>query len=229
MVLVSTVGWFWFDSSVYAAGWNPTTRLQFRSGRRLGGNYPVGASLTLNRLAPTPCGGNPERNVPVADGRHPGCSGDLHRLPPTSSSYRRQRELAIHCAVRPGVRQDVHPDGRRHRDGGHGAPPASVRCWVGGSPSPRACTARRIPVTSADLAKGNKAGTPIVGMLVLAAQTALALLTIGPDLSKQFDTWSTSRWSLTLCRTSVHGRADDQCRKSPTCRKARHWRPTSSP
>ncbi len=38
-------------------------------------------------------------------------------------------------------------------------------------------------------AKGNKAGTPIVGMLVLlAAQTALALLTISPDLSKQFDT-----------------------------------------
>ena len=38
-------------------------------------------------------------------------------------------------------------------------------------------------------AKANKAGTPIVGMLVLlAAQTALALLTISPNLSKQFDT-----------------------------------------
>jgi len=38
-------------------------------------------------------------------------------------------------------------------------------------------------------AKANKAGTPIIGMLVLlAAQTALGLLTISPDLSKQFDT-----------------------------------------
>jgi putrescine:ornithine antiporter len=38
-------------------------------------------------------------------------------------------------------------------------------------------------------AKSNKAGTPIVGMLVLlAVQTALAFLTISPDLSKQFDT-----------------------------------------
>ena len=38
-------------------------------------------------------------------------------------------------------------------------------------------------------AKANKAGTPIVGMLILlAAQTALGFLTISPDLSKQFDT-----------------------------------------
>ncbi|WP_297845135.1 amino acid permease, partial [Pseudomonas sp.] len=37
-------------------------------------------------------------------------------------------------------------------------------------------------------AKANKAGTPIVGMLILlAGQTALGLLTISPDLSTQFD------------------------------------------
>jgi putrescine:ornithine antiporter len=37
-------------------------------------------------------------------------------------------------------------------------------------------------------AKVNKAGTPIVGMLILlAVQTGLALLTISPDLTKQFD------------------------------------------
>ncbi|HEY0289822.1 MAG TPA: amino acid permease, partial [Pseudomonas sp.] len=37
-------------------------------------------------------------------------------------------------------------------------------------------------------AKATKTGTPIVGMLVLlAGQTAIALLTISPNLSKQFD------------------------------------------
>jgi putrescine:ornithine antiporter len=41
-----------------------------------------------------------------------------------------------------------------------------------------------IPIFS----RANKAGTPIVGMLILlAAQTALGFLTISPDLSKQFD------------------------------------------
>lgn len=66
VVLVSTIGWFWFDSSVYAAGWNP---------HNMGAFEAAGASVAItlwaflgleSACANTDAVENPERNVPIA-------------------------------------------------------------------------------------------------------------------------------------------------------------------
>jgi putrescine:ornithine antiporter len=66
VVIVSTVGWFWFDKSIYAAGWNPHNKSWFDA---------AGASVAITLWAflglESACANgdaveNPEKNVPIA-------------------------------------------------------------------------------------------------------------------------------------------------------------------
>lgn len=191
VVLVSTVGWFWFDSSVYAAGWNP---------HNMGWFDAAGASVAItlwaflgleSACANTDAVENPEKNVPIAV-----LGGTLG----AAVIYIVSTNVIAGIVDNPELAASTAPFGLVFAKMftplvGDIVMAAMVLACIG-SLLGWQFTIAQVYKSSADtgyflsiFAKANKAGTPIVGMLVLlAAQTALALLTISPDLSKQFDT-----------------------------------------
>ena len=191
VVLVSTIGWFWFDSSVYAAGWNP---------HNMGWFEAAGASVAItlwaflgleSACANTDAVENPEKNVPIAV-----LGGTLG----AAVIYIVSTNVIAGIVDNPELAASTAPFGLVFAKMftplvGDIVMAAMVLACIG-SLLGWQFTIAQVYKSSADtgyflsiFAKSNKAGTPIVGMLVLlAAQTALGFLTISPDLSKQFDT-----------------------------------------
>lgn len=191
VVLVSTLGWFWFDSSVYAAGWNP---------HNMGWFEAAGASVAItlwaflgleSACANTDAVENPEKNVPIAV-----LGGTLG----AAVIYIVSTNVIAGIVDNPALAASTAPFGLVFAKMftplvGDIVMAAMVLACIG-SLLGWQFTIAQVFKSSADtgyflsiFAKSNKAGTPIVGMLVLlAAQTALGFLTISPDLSKQFDT-----------------------------------------
>lgn len=191
VVLVSTIGWFWFDSSVYAAGWNPHDKSWFEA---------AGASVAItlwaflgleSACANTDAVENPERNVPIAV-----LGGTLG----AAIIYIVSTNVIAGIVDNPELASSTAPFGLVFAKMftpmiGDLVMGLMVLACIG-SLLGWQFTIAQVFKSSADtgyfipiFAKANRAGTPIVGMLILlAAQTALALLTISPDLSKQFDT-----------------------------------------
>lgn len=190
VVLVSTIGWFWFDSSVYAAGWNP---------HNMGWLEAAGASVAItlwaflgleSACANTDAVENPEKNVPIAV-----LGGTLG----AAVIYIVSTNVIAGIVDNPELASSTAPFGLVFAKMftplvGDIVMAAMVLACVG-SLLGWQFTIAQVFKSSADtgyflpiFAKANKAGTPIVGMLILlAAQTALGFLTISPDLSKQFD------------------------------------------
>jgi putrescine:ornithine antiporter len=191
VVLVSTIGWFWFDSSVYAAGWNP---------HNMGWLEAAGASVAItlwaflgleSACANTDAVENPEKNVPIAV-----LGGTLG----AAVIYIVSTNVIAGIVGNPELASSTAPFGLVFAKMftpmvGDIVMAAMILACIG-SLLGWQFTIAQVYKSSADtgyflsiFAKSNKAGTPIIGMLVLlAVQTALALLTISPDLSKQFDT-----------------------------------------
>jgi putrescine:ornithine antiporter len=191
VVLVSTVGWFWFDSSVYAAGWNPHNMAWYDA---------AGASVAItlwaflgleSACANTDAVENPEKNVPIAV-----LGGTLG----AAVIYIVSTNVIAGIVDNPELAASTAPFGLVFAKMftplvGDIVMAAMVLACIG-SLLGWQFTIAQVYKSSADtgyflsiFAKANKAGTPIAGMLVLlAAQTALGFLTISPDLSKQFDT-----------------------------------------
>lgn len=191
VVLVSTVGWFWFDSSVYAAGWNPHNMSWYEA---------AGASVAItlwaflgleSACANTDAVENPERNVPIAV-----LGGTLG----AAVLYIVSTNVIAGIVDNPELAASTAPFGLVFAKMftplvGDIVMGLMVLACIG-SLLGWQFTIAQVYKSSADtgyflsiFAKTNTSGTPIVGMLVLlAAQTALGFLTISPDLSKQFDT-----------------------------------------
>jgi putrescine:ornithine antiporter len=190
VLLVSTIGWFWFDSSVYAAGWNPHQK---------GWLEAAGASVAItlwaflgleSACANTDAVENPERNVPIAV-----LGGTLG----AAVIYIVSTNVIAGIVDNPELATSTAPFGLVFAKMfnpmvGNVVMGLMVLACIG-SLLGWQFTIAQVFKSSADtgyflpiFAKANKAGTPIVGMLILlAAQTALGFLTISPDLSKQFD------------------------------------------
>ncbi|AWY44019.1 putrescine-ornithine antiporter [Pseudomonas putida] len=190
VVLVSTVGWFWFDSSVYAAGWNPHDKGWFEAA-----NASVAITLWAflgleSACANTDAVENPERNVPIAV-----LGGTLG----AAVIYIVSTNVIAGIVDNPALAASTAPFGLVFAKMftplvGDIVMGLMVLACIG-SLLGWQFTIAQVYKSSADTgyflaiyARVNKSGTPIIGMLVLlAAQTALALLTISPNLSKQFD------------------------------------------
>lgn len=190
VVFISTVGWFWFDKSVYAAGWNPHDKTMFEA---------AGASVAItlwaflgleSACANTDAVENPEKNVPIAV-----LGGTLG----AAVIYIVSTNVIAGIVDNPELAASTAPFGLVFAKMfnpmvGNLVMGLMVLACVG-SLLGWQFTIAQVFKSSADtgyfmpiFAKANKAGTPIVGMLVLlAGQTALGFLTISPDLSKQFD------------------------------------------
>jgi len=190
VLLVSTIGWFWFDSSVYAAGWNPHGKGLFEA---------AGASVAItlwaflgleSACANTDAVENPEKNVPIAV-----LGGTLG----AAVIYIVSTNVIAGIVSNPELVASTAPFGLVFAKMfnpmvGSIVMGLMVLACIG-SLLGWQFTIAQVFKSSADtgyflpiFAKANKAGTPIVGMLILlAGQTALGFLTISPDLSKQFD------------------------------------------
>ncbi|WP_296252455.1 putrescine-ornithine antiporter [Pseudomonas sp. UBA4194] len=191
VLLVSTLGWFWFDSSIYSAGWNPHQKTWLEA---------AGASIAItlwaflgleSACANTDAVENPERNVPIAV-----LGGTLG----AAVIYIVSTNVIAGIVDNPELASSTAPFGLVFAKMfnpmvGSLVMGLMVLACIG-SLLGWQFTIAQVFKSSADtgyflpiFAKVNKAGTPIVGMLILlAGQTALGLLTISPDLTKQFDT-----------------------------------------
>src|SRR5471032_1186847 len=188
---VSVLGWFWFDSSLYVAAWNPHDMPIFQA---------VGASISItlwaflgleSACANTDAVENPERNVPIAV-----LGGTIG----TAVIYIVSTNVIAGIVSNPELVASTAPFGLVFAKmfnplvGSIVMGLMVIACI--GSLLGWQFTIAQVFKSSADtgyflpvFAKINKHGTPIVGMLILlAGQTGLALLTISPDLTKQFDT-----------------------------------------
>ncbi|MGI4841221.1 MAG: putrescine-ornithine antiporter [Janthinobacterium lividum] len=190
VVLISTLGWFWFDSSIYAAGWNP---------HALGWFDAAGSSVAItlwaflgleSACANTDAVENPEKNVPIAV-----LGGTLG----AAVIYIVSTNVIAGIVDNPELAASTAPFGLVFAKmfnplAGSVVMGLMILACIG-SLLGWQFTIAQVFKSSADtgyflpiFAKANKAGTPIVGMLILlAGQTALGFLTISPDLSKQFD------------------------------------------
>ncbi|WP_130931143.1 putrescine-ornithine antiporter [Pseudomonas sp. Sample_24] len=191
VLLVSTIGWFWFDSSIYVAGWNPHDKSWFEA---------AGASVAITLWAflglESACANsdaveNPERNVPIAV-----LGGTLG----AAVIYILSTNVIAGIIDNPELAASTAPFGLVFAKM---FTPAVGNIVMGllvlaciGSLLGWQFTIAQVYKSSADtgyflpiFARTNKAGTPIAGMLILlAVQTALGLFTIDPNLSNQFDT-----------------------------------------
>lgn len=190
VVAVSTIGWFWFDSSIYAAGWNPhnNTWLQAASASVA---ITLWAFLGLeSACANTDAVENPERNVPIAV-----LGGTIG----AAVIYILSTNVIAGIVDNAELVSSTAPFGLVFAKMfnpmvGNVIMGLMVLACIG-SLLGWQFTIAQVFKSSADtgyflpiFAKVNKAGTPIVSMLILLAiQTGLALLTISPDLTKQFD------------------------------------------
>jgi putrescine:ornithine antiporter len=190
VVLVSTIGWFWFDSSVYAAGWNPHDKTWFEA---------AGASVATtlwaflgleSACANTDAVENPEKNVPIAV---------LGATLGVAVIYIVSTNVIAGIVSNPELIASTAPFGLVFAKMfnpmvGSVVMGLMVLACIG-SLLGWQFTVAQVFKSSADtgyfvpiFAKTNRVGTPIVGMLILLAlQTALGLLTISPDLTKQFN------------------------------------------
>lgn len=190
VVLVSTIGWFWFDASIYAAGWNPHDKTLLDA---------AGASVAItlwaflgleSACANTDAVENPEKNVPIAV-----LGGTLG----AAVIYIVSTNVIAGIVANPELASSTAPFGLVFAKMfnpmiGSLVMGLMVLACIG-SLLGWQFTIAQVFKSSADtgyflpvFAKTNHAGTPIIGMLILlAGQTALGFLTISPDLSKQFD------------------------------------------
>jgi putrescine:ornithine antiporter len=191
VVLVSTIGWFWFDSSIYAAGWNPHDMPWYQA---------AGASVAITLWAflglESACANgdaveNPEKNVPIAV-----LGGTLG----AAVIYIVSTNVIAGIVDNAELVSSTAPFGLVFAKMfnpmiGNIVMGLMVLACIG-SLLGWQFTVAQVFKSSADtgyflpiFAKANKNGVPIISMLILLAmQTAMALLTISPDLAKQFDT-----------------------------------------
>ena len=191
VALVSTIGWFWFDSSVYVAGWNPHGMSWLDA---------AGASVAITLWAflglESACANsdaveNPEKNVPIAV-----LGGTLG----AAVIYIASTNVIAGIVSNAELVSSTAPFGLVFA---HMFNPLVGNIIMGlmvlaciGSLLGWQFTVAQVFKSSADtgyflpiFAKTNKHGVPIISMMILlAVQTALALLTISPELTKQFDT-----------------------------------------
>lgn len=187
---VSVLGWFWFDSSLYVAAWNPHDMPIF---------HAVGASISItlwaflgleSACANTDAVENPERNVPIAV-----LGGTIG----AAVIYIASTNVIAGIVPNMDLAASTAPFGLAFATmftplvGNIVMGLMIIACI--GSLLGWQFTIAQVFKSSADVgyflkifAKTTKSGTPIVGMLVLVVcQSALTLMTISPDLSKQFD------------------------------------------
>ncbi|UBB18896.1 putrescine-ornithine antiporter [Comamonas odontotermitis] len=191
VVGVSTFGWFWFSPSTYAEAWNPhgLSLLQAASSS-------VAITLWAFLGMESACANadaveNPEKNVPIAV-----LGGTIG----AAVIYIVSTNVMAGIVSNPELAASTAPFGLVFA---YMFTPLVGQIIMGlmvlaciGSLLGWQFTIAQVFKSSSDtgyflpiFAKVNKAGTPIVAMLILlAAQTGLALLTISPDLTKQFDT-----------------------------------------
>lgn len=187
---VSILGWFWFDSSLYVAAWNPHDMPIF---------HAVGASISItlwaflgleSACANTDAVENPERNVPIAV-----LGGTIG----AAVIYIASTNVIAGIVPNMDLAASTAPFGLAFATmftpliGNIVMGLMIIACI--GSLLGWQFTIAQVFKSSADVgyflkifAKTTKSGTPIVGMLVLVVcQSVLTLMTISPDLSKQFD------------------------------------------
>jgi len=187
---VSVLGWFWFDSSLYVAAWNPHDMPIFKA---------VGASISItlwaflgleSACANTDAVENPERNVPIAV-----LGGTIG----AAVIYIASTNVIAGIVPNMDLAASTAPFGLAFATMftplvGNIVMGLMIMACIG-SLLGWQFTIAQVFKSSADVgyflkifAKTTKSGTPIAGMLVLVVcQTALTLMTISPDLSKQFD------------------------------------------
>lgn len=191
VVLVSTIGWFWFDSGTYAAGWNPHDMPWYEA---------AGASVAITLWAflglESACANgdaveNPEKNVSIAV-----LGGTLG----AAVIYILSTNVIAGIVDNAELVSSTAPFGLVFAKM---FTPMIGNLVIGlmvlaciGSLLGWQFTVAQVFKSSADtgyfltiFAKVNGHGVPIISMLILLViQTAMALLTISPDLAKQFDT-----------------------------------------
>ncbi len=191
VLAVSTLGWFWFSADTYAAGWNPHNATLLQA---------AGSSIAITLWAflglESACANadaveNPEKNVPIAV-----LGGTIG----AAIVYIVSTNVMAGIVSNPELAASTAPFGLVFAQMFN---PMVGKVVMGlmvlaciGSLLGWQFTIAQVFKSSADVGyfvrifgRTNKAGTPIAGMLILlAAQTALALLTISPDLAQQFDT-----------------------------------------
>lgn len=190
VVVVSTLGWFWFDSSVYSAGWNPHGKTLLEA---------AGSSVAITLWAflglESACANadaveNPQKNVPIAVlGGTIGAAVIYIVSTNVIAGIIPNLELANSTAPFGLVFAQMFT-------------PMIGMIVMGlmilaclGSLLGWQFTTAQVFKSAADAGyfmkfygNTNKYGAPVLGMLVLLAiQTALALLTISPELTQQFD------------------------------------------
>ena len=191
VVLVSTLGWFWFDSSVYAAGWNPHDKTWYEA---------AGASVAITLWAflglESACANgdaveNPEKNVPIAV-----VGGTLG----AAVIYIVSTNVIAGIVDNAQLVSSTAPFGlvfaRMFNPLVGDVVMGLMILACIGSLLGWQFTVAQVFKSSADsgyflpiFAKVNARGVPIISMFILLAiQTSLALLTISPDLARQFDT-----------------------------------------
>ncbi|OCR22256.1 putrescine transporter [Pseudomonas syringae] len=187
---VSVLGWFWFDKSLYVAAWNPHDMPLLEA---------VGASISItlwaflgleSACANTDAVENPERNVPIAV-----LGGTLG----SAVIYIMSTNVIAGIVPNMDLAASNAPFGLAFATM---FTPIVGQIIMGlmviaciGSLLGWQFTIAQVFKSSADVgyflklfAKTTAKDVPIVGMLVLlACQVALTLMTISPDLSKQFD------------------------------------------
>ncbi|MGV8920875.1 MAG: putrescine-ornithine antiporter [Pseudomonas sp.] len=189
VLAVSTVGWFWFDSSIYAQGWNPHNVTWFHAA-----SSSVAITLWAFLGLESACANmdaveNPERNVPIAV-----LAGTIG----AAVIYIVSTNVIAGIVSNQELVTSTAPFGLVFAKMftplvGDVVMALMVLACIG-SLLGWQFTIAQVFKSSADtgyflpvFGKANAHGTPIAAMLILlAAQTALALLTISPDLSEQF-------------------------------------------
>lgn len=191
VVGVSTLGWFWFSPSTYAEAWNPHGLSLFQAA-----SSSVAITLWAFLGMESACANadaveNPEKNVPIAV-----LGGTIG----AAVIYIVSTNVMAGIVSNPELAASTAPFGLVFAKMftplvGQVIMGLMVLACIG-SLLGWQFTIAQVFKSSADtgyflpiFAKVNAAGTPIVAMLILlAAQTGLALLTISPDLTQQFDT-----------------------------------------
>src|SRR5471030_3350218 len=190
VVVVSTLGWFWFDSATYAAGWNPHDK-SWLDAASASVAITLWAFLGLeSACANTDAVENPERNVPISV-----LGGTIG----AAVIYIASTNVIAGIVPNMDLAASTAPFGLAFATMftplvGNIVMGLMIMACIG-SLLGWQFTIAQVFKSSADVgyflkifAKTTKSGTPIAGMLVLVVcQTALTLMTISPDLSKQFD------------------------------------------
>jgi putrescine:ornithine antiporter len=190
VVGISLVGWFWFDPARYAESWNPHNKPVFEA---------VSASIAITLWAflglESACANsdaveNPERNVPIAV---------LLATVGVAIIYIASTSVIAGIVPNADLANSTAPFGLVFSTI---FSPAAGQAVIAlmiisclGSLLGWQFTVAEVFKSSADVGYfrrlfgiATRTGTPIVGMLVLCAvQSGLALMTISPSLSQQFD------------------------------------------